>query len=53
MSRKMNKQRNVFQMKEQDKPSEKDLGEMRIILHLIEFKIITIKMLIKVKRAMQ
>lgn len=47
----MKKQSNVFQMKEQENPSEKTLMKWEInYLPDKEFKIIIIKMLIKVKR---
>lgn len=34
----MNKQRNVFQTKEQTKTVETDLNEMEKVIYLIEFK---------------
>lgn len=50
-SKKMKKQSNVFQMKEQENPSEKTLMKWEVnYLPDKEFKIIIIKMLIKVKR---
>lgn len=45
--------RNMFQMKEQDKTSEKDLSEMEIShLPVKEFKVMAIKMLLKPGRTM-
>lgn len=43
----------MFQMKEQDKTSEKDLSEMEIShLPVKEFKVMAIKMLVKPGRTM-
>ena len=47
----MRKQKNMFQIKTQDKISEKDLSDMKISnLPDKEFKVIVIKMLTKLRR---
>ena len=48
----MRRQRNIFQMKEQDKTTE-ELSEVEInYLHNIEFKVMIIKMLKELRRKM-
>lgn len=47
---KMRKQRNMFQLKEQDKNPEKNLNEIRVKLLDKEFKEMVIQMLIELRR---
>lgn len=51
-SRKMKKQRNMFQMENMIKPQKKILMKQRYIIHLIEFKVMVRKMLTGIGKSM-
>lgn len=51
---KIRKQENMFQMKQQEKVSERDINEMEVISYFLDkdFKVMVIEILTKFKRRM-